>query len=935
MERVIRTLDEVDADSVALVGGKGANLGELVAAGVPVPAAFCVTTEAYRWFVDHYGLSARLGELLHEVDYSDPAGIEARASTIRNLILDSPVPEELAGQIATAYQALEERLGPGVAVSVRSSATAEDLPGMSFAGQQDTYLYISGREALIDAVRCCWSSLWTDRAIAYRHTQGFDHESVLLAVVVQEMFASEVSGVMFTANPLTSNPSQFFLNVSWGLGEAIVSGHVNPDQLIVDKQSLEVVDRTINEKLVMTARDASGQGSATVAVPDDLRRVQSLEDARVRELCELGQRIEEHFGYYQDIEWGFAEDRFAILQTREITGADLDLGRELELWKTPDALATMYDERWTWSRAYSDEVQTGPSTPSFYTVLQLGMTYLKAMALTLTKTDHLLEFGADNFLDFPYFRWYGARAYYNLAFERERIRRFIPPFARTEAALWPFPAEERHEIKSMPFDWDTYLGLLQMLHDSNPDVSLLGTTKVMYEGLVRWTAEEQLFWDTFDLDQASVDEILDEQMTSHTDSKFGENVTLPFTIYLYVLPAALEALCQAWLDDNDARIYNRLVGGLQTKTAEENIALWRLSRGVATSPELREIVERTEDSDLINALAMTDAGRQFLVAFDTFVAEYGHRGGAERDAYHMRWLDNPALIFQSLRLMIDLNEHQSPEAHEARQRAEMLHTKAECVARLSGESDDLGEFNWVLTLSRMGGGQLNERAEVFEWLVDLVQDYCYYRDYERFYNDKNMARPRHLYQAIGRKLTRAGVLDEVDDIFFLGREEMRMAGAGGLTARQVAHRVRSRRRVYNKYSRQEPPKYIRGWEPFDDNNVDAEGALVGIGSSSGVVTGTARVCRDLSEIGKVKPGDILVTVATDPGWTTVFSIVGGVVVETGGVVAHAVMISREYGLPCVANLTRACDEIPDGSTITIDGMRGRVVVHLPIEAASV
>ena len=430
MEQVIRTLHEVDAGSVALVGGKGANLGELVAAGVPVPAAFCVTTEAYRWFIDQYGLSDSIGKLLDAVDYSDPAGIEATASAIRHLILDPPVPEQLTEQIAAAYQALEERLGAEVPVSVRSSATAEDLPGMSFAGQQDTYLHISGRDAVVEAVRRCWSSLWTDRAIAYRHMQGFDHQSVLLAVVVQEMFPSQVSGVMFTANPLTSNPSQFFLNASWGLGESIVSGQVNPDQLIVDKQSLAVVDRLINAKLVMTVRDPAGQGSATVAVAEDLREVQSLEDDRVRELCELGQRIEDHFGYYQDIEWGFAEGRFAILQAREVTGADLDLGSHLELWKTPGALATMFDERWTWSRAYSDEVQTGPSTPSFYTVLQLGMSYLKTRALTLTHSDELLEYHPDNFLDFPYFRWYGARAYYNLAFERERIRRFIPPFAR-------------------------------------------------------------------------------------------------------------------------------------------------------------------------------------------------------------------------------------------------------------------------------------------------------------------------------------------------------------------------------------------------------------------------------------------------------------------------------------------------------------------------
>jgi pyruvate,water dikinase len=190
-----------------------------------------------------------------------------------------------------------------------------------------------------------------------------------------------------------------------------------------------------------------------------------------------------------------------------------------------------------------------------------------------------------------------------------------------------------------------------------------------------------------------------------------------------------------------------------------------------------------------------------------------------------------------------------------------------------------------------------------------------------------MARNRYHLEAIGRKFLAAGLVLDVEDPFFLGKDEVLAAAAGELSAAQVQTRVRVRRKVYEKYARQEPPKYVRGWTAFDDDVVDAEGALVGIGASTGTVTGRARVCRDLSEIGKVQPGDILVTVATDPGWTTVFSIVSGVVVETGGVVAHAVMISREYGLPCVSNLARACDSIPDGARITVNGSTGRVVVH--------
>jgi len=330
MEPLIRTLGQVDAGSLALVGGKGANLGELVAAGVPVPAAFCVTTAAYRRFLADNRLFEPVAGILATIDYENPSDVEARASSIRALLLDAPVPADVANEIGAAYRTLEARLGAGVHVSVRSSATAEDLPGTSFAGQQDTYLHISGAGNVVESVRRCWASLWTGRAVAYRHNQGFAHEAVLLAVVVQEMFPSEVSGVLFTANPVTSNPGEFFVNTSWGLGEAVVSGQVNPDQFILTKGSLTVSDRQISDKLVMTVPDASGQGSAAVPVPEERRRVQSLSDDLLQELCRIGQRIEDHYGFPQDIEWGYANGRFAILQAREITGANLDFGHELD-----------------------------------------------------------------------------------------------------------------------------------------------------------------------------------------------------------------------------------------------------------------------------------------------------------------------------------------------------------------------------------------------------------------------------------------------------------------------------------------------------------------------------------------------------------------------------------------------------------------------------
>ena len=288
---------------------------------------------------------------------------------------------------------------------------------MSFAGQQDTYLNIHGIDAVLSHVKRCWASLWTDRAIAYRHHQRFRHEDVLLAVVVQEMFPSDVSGVMFTANPVTSNPNEMVLNASWGLGEAIVSGHVNPDYYLVTRPSLEIHEARIHEKLVM-----SGAKTASAARRPTCPRICEMSKRSATtgsaQPATIGLDIEAHYGFPQDIEWGYADGRFALLQSREITAADLDFSTGIEAFQNPEALKGLTDERWVWSRGYSDEVQTGSSTPYHYSVLEDRMTLLKHRMLWFTGQKEFLGYPPDRFEEIPMYRWYGARAYYNLAVEK-------------------------------------------------------------------------------------------------------------------------------------------------------------------------------------------------------------------------------------------------------------------------------------------------------------------------------------------------------------------------------------------------------------------------------------------------------------------------------------------------------------------------------------
>ncbi len=338
---VIKWFDEIRKTDIALVGGKGANLGELTAASVPVPPGFCVVADAYSRFVGESGLDRKIAEALQSLDFEDTAELQARTAEIRRWILETPVPQAIEGQIRRAYEALADQLGVrDPRVAVRSSATAEDLPDASFAGQQDTYLHVIGGDDVIRCVRECWASLWNARATYYRQKQHYDHFAVSLCAVVQKMVDSEISGVMFTANPVTGERGQIMINASWGLGEAVVSGSVTPDEYVLSKDSLTELDSVIAEKKVMIVERSSGSGTVAVPVAEYLGpewvSKRCMGAAEVRRLAEAGKTIEKLYGAPMDIEWGQDRDTkdLYILQARPVTtlkdDAPLEGGETLE-----------------------------------------------------------------------------------------------------------------------------------------------------------------------------------------------------------------------------------------------------------------------------------------------------------------------------------------------------------------------------------------------------------------------------------------------------------------------------------------------------------------------------------------------------------------------------------------------------------------------------
>ncbi|MBU5438956.1 phosphoenolpyruvate synthase [Tissierella sp. MSJ-40] len=324
--KYIKWFNEIDKNDIPVVGGKGANLGELTQKGLDVPPGFCITAGAYIHFIDYAGLDDTIKELVIGLDEENSIELQNTSSQIQDRINKAEIPEDLKLEIIKAYKEFSNKVNlENPEVAVRSSATAEDLPEASFAGQQDTYLHISGEEELINYVRRCWASLWTARAIYYREKQNFDHFDVSLSVVIQKMVNSEKSGVMFTANPVNNNTDEMMINASWGLGEAVVSGTVTPDEYIISKGKKEIIEKHIAEKILMIVKKDNGVGTAEINVGDyigfDSINKQCLSDEEIMKLANYGLKIEEMYGSHQDIEWGFDKDtkELYILQSRPIT----------------------------------------------------------------------------------------------------------------------------------------------------------------------------------------------------------------------------------------------------------------------------------------------------------------------------------------------------------------------------------------------------------------------------------------------------------------------------------------------------------------------------------------------------------------------------------------------------------------------------------------
>jgi rifampicin phosphotransferase len=857
--------EEMGQALVAVVGGKGAHLGELSRIeGLCVPAGFCVTTDAFRRIrAEAPGLDERL-ERLSRLRPDDREAIRALSAEARQTLEAVPIPGELAAAIVAALA----RLGERGAYAVRSSATAEDSPTASFAGQQDTYLNVVGPAAILRHVSRCWASLFTERAVAYRLRNGVDHRQVEMAVLVQRLVFAQAAGVLFTADPVTSNRKVTSVEATFGLGEALVSGLVNPDVFKVREG--EIVARAVATK-PRAVEPAPAGGTQQQAIEPERQAQPALTDAQVVRLAQLGRRIEAHLGRPQDIEWCLVGEDFQFVQSRPIT----------TLFPIP---AAGDRENHVYVSVGHQQMMTDPLRPLGLSLFQLtalrpmfeagGRLFVdvtRGLASPATRAGLLEVLGRGDPLI--------GDALQTLL-DRGDFLRSLPdqgpggaPAGRASAGRAPAPLEADPALVA----------------------ELIGRSQASLAALKREirTRSGPALLDFIRSDLEALKRLLADPL-SHQVLMAGMEATWWLNDQL-----------QAWLGEpNAADTLAQSVPG--NVTSEMGLALLDVADAIRPHPQVVAFLPHAKDEGFLDELGQLEGGPQARDALRAFLDTYGMRCVGEIDITRPRWSERPTTLVPTLLGNIKNCEPGAGARRFERGRLEAQKKEQQLLERVRASPDGA------------------RRAEETKRMIDRVRTFSGYREYPKYgLVCRYFVYKQALLEEAGR-LVQARVLREPHDIFFLTLQELEGVVRTGRVDDQL---LGQRQAAFRSYQALTPPRVLTS-----EGEVLAgayrrhdlpPGALVGLAVSAGTIEGRARVILDLAQA-DLDAGDILVTAYTDPSWTPLFVAIKGLVTEVGGLMTHGAVIAREYGVPAVVGVEQATRLIRDGQRIRVHGSQGYV-----------
>ncbi|OQR57016.1 phosphoenolpyruvate synthase [Bacillus sp. CDB3] len=867
MSSFVLDFQEIEKTQLSLVGGKGLNLGELSnIQGIQVPEGFCVTTVGYEKAIEQNEAFQALLNQLTMLKIEDRNQIGEISKKIREIVMAV----EITSDVEKAVTHYLSCFGNEHAYAVRSSATAEDLPHASFAGQQDTYLNIIGKEAILQHIKKCWASLFTDRAVIYRMQNGFEHSQVSICVVVQRMVFPQASGILFTADPITSNRKVLSIDASFGLGEALVSGLVSADNYKVKEG--EIAGKMIaTKKLAIYGRKEGG--TETKQIAPNQQKVQTLTEQQILQLAQIGRQIEAYFACPQDIEWCLVDDTFYIVQSRPIT----------TLYPIPEAND---QENHVYISVGHQQMMTDAMKP-------LGLSFfLLTTSAPMRKAGGRLFVDATQKLASPASRDYLINT---LGKSDPLIRDALTTVIERENFIKLLPDDEKEKSVSK----------------SAPPASSQPETE----------NDPAIVTDLIKNSQASI-----EELKRNIQTKSGSDV-LNFILEdikqlrkvlfspqsISVIMAGMNASSwvnekmEQWLGEkNAADILSQSVQ--HNVTSEMGLALLDVADVIRSYPEVIAYLQHVEDDSLLDELIQFKGGEKVRDAIQAFLNKYGMRCSGEIDVTKTRWSEQPATIIPMI-----LNHIRDFEVGASKRKfeeglQEALNKEEELLHRLQHLSD--GE----------------QKVEETKRMIRNIRNFIGYREYPKY----GMIHRYFIYkQALlkeAEQLVQSGVIHEVDDIYYLTFEELHEVVRTNKLDYEVIHKQKNDYKLYEKLT---PPRVITSdgeiiTGKYKRENLPAE-AIVGLPVSSGVIEGRARVILNMEDA-NLEDGDILVTAFTDPGWTPLFVSIKGLVTEVGGLMTHGAVIAREYGLPAVVGVENATKLIKDGQRIRVHGTEGYIEI---------
>ncbi|MDF2483867.1 MAG: pyruvate phosphate dikinase PEP/pyruvate-binding protein [Herbinix sp.] len=869
MGSYVLDFEDIDKTKLMVVGGKGANLGELSRIpGISVPEGFCITTEAFQRIL---GVTAQVSELLDQLSLlgvEDKSKIRELSGVIRRVIEGIDIPEDMIKEITSHIY----RLGVQTAYAVRSSATAEDLPTASFAGQQDTYLNIIGTEAILKHVSMCWASLFTERAVIYRLQQGFDHRKINLSVVVQKMVFSQAAGIMFTADPFTSNRKVLSIDASIGLGEALVSGLVSADNYKVS--NCKVIEKKISTKKLAVYALKDG-GTKEQEVLPEKQNIQTLTEAQILQLESIGRKIEEHFGHPQDIEWCLADDIFYIVQSRPIT----------TLFPIPEAKD---EENHVYVSVGHQQMMTDPIKPlglSIYELISFGIRFKAGGRLFVDVTPILASPDSRKML-------LNNMDKHDPLMKDALMNIIKRDFIKSLPEEMQVQSSGKNNKKLTPLDSGS-----QMEPDSSIVSELIKKSQTSIEEL-KLRIQGKSGSDLLDFILEDIEELKRILFDPQSSAVFMAAINASDWI---------NEKMNEWLGEKNAA--DTLSGSVPNNiTSEMGLELLNVADAIRPYPEVIDYLEHVNDDTFLDELVKFDGGKETRDVILSYLEKYGMRCVGEIDITRTRWSEKPTLLVPMILNNIKNSRPNAGNLKFEQGRQEALKKEQELLERL--EQLPEGE----------------QKAKEAKRNIDLIRNFIGYREYPKY----SMINRYFIYkQAILKEadqLVRAGVIHEKEDIYYLTFEELREVTR---TNKPDYRLISKRKEEHNLYEKLTPPRVITSdgeivAGKYKRDNLP-EGAVLGLPVSSGMIEGRARVILNLEDA-NLEEGDILVTTYTDPSWTPLFVSIKGVITEVGGLMTHGAVIAREYGLPAVVGVEDATRLIKDRQRIRVNGTEGYVEI---------